>query len=158
VLVLVPQDEVARLGRVVLERNLVAGQIGLSRVAGRVREVELHAGVGEESRQERESLAIVELRALDAVARALHRLGDGDAMVAHHPVLVRQIAIGHAAILDEALHVDAEQLEADHARGVDVVLERSTVVRGTPRIEVRIARELPVATWYIGPVLVSNSE
>ena len=47
-LVLVPENEVPRLGRVVLERDLVSGEIPFSRVAGRVREVELHAGVGEE--------------------------------------------------------------------------------------------------------------
>src|SRR5882672_7187168 len=90
--------------------------------------------------EEREPLAIVELRALDAVARALNWLGDIDAMVADHTVLVRQGAIGHAAALDEAFHVNAEQREAHQACGVDVVLERKPVVRGAPRVEVWIAR------------------
>src|SRR3984885_7583889 len=143
-LVLIPENEVPRLGRVVLERDFVSGQISFSGLAGRVREVELHAGVGEERRQKRKSLPIVELRALDAVARALQRFGDRDAMVANHTVRVRKIAIDNGAALDEALHIDVEQLEVQHARGVDVVLERSTVVWGAPRFEggitVRAAR------------------
>src|SRR5215472_15613131 len=140
-LALVPEDEIRRLGRVVLEWNLVPGQIPLSRVAGRVSEVELHAGIGEEPRQEREPLPIVELRAIDAVARSLNRFGDVDAMAAYHAVLVRQVAdVGHGAVDDEALHVDVEQLEAHQTRRIDVVLEGSTVVRGAPRVEVRIAR------------------
>src|ERR1700680_1790963 len=107
---------------------------------GALRNIELHAGIGQKPRQKRESLAVIELRALDAVARPLNRLGDVDTMVANHTVLVRQGAIGHATVDDEALNVDAEQLEADHARLVDVVLERKPVVRGAPRIEVWIAR------------------
>src|SRR6266700_5629057 len=88
VLVLVPEDEVPRLFRVVLKRNLVSVQIGFTGFARRIREVEFHAGVGEEPRKERESLAIVEFDALDAVARTLQRLGDRNAMVADHTVLV----------------------------------------------------------------------
>src|SRR6185437_12482920 len=105
---------------------------------GRVRKVELHAGIGQQPGEERKPLAIVEFSSLNAVARALQRLGNGDAMIADHTVLVRQGAIDHRAVLDEALHTDAEQLEIDDARGVEVVLERSAVVRGTPRIEGRI--------------------
>src|SRR5215469_11838586 len=138
-LALVPQDDIRRLGRVVLERNLVTCQISRTGVARRVREVELHAGIGQQPRKEREALAIIELHALDAVARALNRLGDGDAMVAIYTVLVRQIAIFHAAVVEEALHVDVEELERDHARRVHVVLEVYAVVRGAPRVEVRIA-------------------
>ena len=59
----------------------------------------------------------------------------------YYTVLVRQVTnVGHGAVNDEAPHVDVEQLETDHARGVDVILERSPVVRGAPRVEVRIAR------------------
>src|SRR6267142_1243184 len=62
-------------------------------------------------------------------------------LAAYYTVLVRQVTnVRHGAVNDEAPHVDVEQLEADHARGVDVVLERSPVVRGAPRVEVRIAR------------------
>src|ERR1700757_613986 len=122
-LALVPQDDIPRLGRVILERNLVARQISPAGVARRIREVELHAGVGQQSGKEREPLAIIELHAVDAVARALNRLGDRDAMMAVYTVLVWQVAIFHAAVVDEARHVDVEELEGDHARAVNVVLE-----------------------------------
>ena len=75
-------------------------------------------------------------------------------MVADHTVRVRQRAVDHGATLDEALHVDVEQFEVHQARGVDVVLERSTVVRGAPRIEgwitVRAARRNLVDRTRLG--------
>jgi len=57
--------------------------------------------------------AIVEFNALDAVARALQRLGDGDAVVADHAILVRKSAVGHGAIIDEALHVEIRNRPRD---------------------------------------------
>ena len=76
---------------------------------------------------------------MDAVAGALHRLGDHDAVVAHHAVFVGQGTVGHAAVLDEAVHVDAEQRQAEHAGFVDVVLGRGAKVGRTPWVEVRVA-------------------
>src|SRR6516164_7212944 len=138
-LALVPEDRVAGLGRVVLERNLVARQIALAGVARRVGEVELHSGIGQQPRKEREALAIIELHAVEAVARALNRLGDRHAIAAIDTVRVRQAAIDRATLLDEALHIDVEELERNHARRVHVVLEVYAVVRGAPRVELRIA-------------------
>src|SRR5690349_17536597 len=117
-LALVPEDDIPRLGRVVLERDLVPRQISLSGVARCVGKIELDAGIGQEPRKEREPLAIIELHTLYAVALALNRLADRDAMAAIYTVLVRQVAVGHVAALDEALHIDVEELERNHARGV----------------------------------------
>src|SRR3984885_3288303 len=137
--VLVPQDEIPRLGRVVLERNRGPGQIPLSRVARRVREVKFRAGKAQQPRKEAKSLAVVELRALDAVTVALYRLADREEAMAHDPILVWQIAVLHVAVLDEAFHVDAEQLEADHTDRVDVILKRGAVIGGGPWVQIRIA-------------------
>ena len=76
---------------------------------------------------------------MQPVAATLHRPVDRHAVVAHGAILVGQGAVLHAAVIDEAVHVDVERGHTDHRRRAHVVLERGVVVGRAPRVEVGVA-------------------